>query len=287
VTTATFTTTAAIIAGEYYFVNINPATSSPGVVGSPDGAVVPSAQGFERAPTAANAFQFPLKYQWGTANKAKALGGSYVQENYPGATLSFTTTSTSIGLVMWAAPDGGIASVVVKTKGSPTVHHDIDTYAAKAKDVTTTIAGLNGVLHTVTITVDGAANAASTSTMVRLDGTVLDSGTDATPTTSAMWPNYPGAYAYTAAKGATISFRFRGTGVEWTVLTGPNDGQAQVTMDGVRVTEDLYAPGYADTTFTYNSANGDGFHTVVVKVLHTKNPASSDVIVTNEGFNAL
>jgi hypothetical protein len=232
-----------------------------------------------------NAFQFPLKYQWGTVNKAKALGGSYVQEQYPGASLSFSTTSTSIGLVMWAAPDGGTASVTIKTKGSPTVFKSIDSYSAKAKDVTTRIGGLGTASHTVTITVEGASNPPSTNSFVRLDGTVLASGTNATPATTAMWPNYPGAYAYTGTKGATVSFRFRGTGVQWTALTGPNDGQAQVTIDGVRTTQDLYAPDYGDTTFTYDLS--DAFHTIVVKTLHTKSAASSDTIVTLEGFQAV
>jgi hypothetical protein len=284
-TTATFTTTSPLIAGEYYFVNINPNTSPPGVAGYPDGELAPPAQGYERAPTAASAFQYPVKYQWGTVKKAKALGGSYVQEQFPGATLTFTTTSTSIGLVMWDGPDGGTAFVSVKTKGSPTVFQSIDTYASKANDATTTISGLNTATHTVTISVDGASNPSSTSSIVRLDGTVLDGVTDPTPATTSMWPNYPGDYAYTGTKGATVSFRFRGTGVSWTALTGPNDGQAQVTMDGNRVTEDLYAPGYGDTTFTYNTY--DGFHTIVVKTLHTKNAASSDYIVTVKGFNAL
>jgi hypothetical protein len=47
----------------------------------------------------------------------------------------------------------------------------------------------------------------------------------------------------------------------------------------------VYAPGYGDTTFTYNTY--DGFHTITVKTLHTKSAASSDYIVTVVGFNAL
>jgi hypothetical protein len=286
VSSATFRTKTAIIAGQYYFVNINPSTSPPGVAGVSDGAMVPASQGYLRAPTGVTAFQYPLKYRWGTVKKPRALGGSYVQEQYSGATLSFTTTASAISLVTRDGPDGGTASVTVKTKGSPDVFRSIDTYTPKVKDATTLINGLNNRLHTVTLVVDGASNPASTGTFVRFDGTVLDGVPDATPATTAMWPNYPGAYAFTRTKGATVSVRFRGTGVTWTAFTGPNDGQAQVTIDGVKTTEDLYAPGYGDTAFTYNGLP-DTFHTIVVKTLPTKNEASSDTVVTLERFDAL
>jgi hypothetical protein len=284
VSSATFTATTPLIAGEYYFVNINVGTPPPGINGFTSGTMVPATQGYERAPTTVNAFQYPLKYAWGKVKNAGALGGSYLQEVFPGATLTFTASGTSIGLVMWKGPDGGTASVKVTNQGGTVRHLSIDTYAAAAGDATTTVSGLTNTAHRVTITVDGTSNPPSTGSKVRLDATVSGGVTNATPKVTAFWPNYPGAYVYTNTKGASVSFMFRGTGVSWTAVTGPNDGTANVTIDGGLVaTEDLYAPGFGDTVYSYGGLD-DTFHRVVVTVTGKKNAASSDRVVTLKSF---
>jgi hypothetical protein len=59
----------------------------------------------------------------------------------------------------------------------------------------------------------------------------------------------------------------------------------ELAIDGhVVATQDLYAPGYGDTTFTFGLS--DGIHTIVVSATGMKNAASRDVIVTLE-FTAL
>ena len=101
------------------------------------------------------------------------------------------------------------------------------------------------------MSVDGAHNPASTGTWVRVDAMVVAGVVKNTPAlTASVWPNFPGDYAYTGAKNSTVSLRFRGTGIVWTALVGPNNGLA------------------------------DGFHTIVMTCLGTKQAASSDSIVT-------
>jgi hypothetical protein len=287
VSSATLTATAALIAGEYYFININPSSSPPGVAPYPGGGTLAATFGYVRAPTTVTAFQYPTQYTWGTVKHPFAQCDSFVAERYPGATLTLKGSGSSVALVMWAAPDGGTATVAVATKHEPTVYRTIDSYAPDTGDVTTTIDGLSAGQHTITISVDGVANPSSTGTWVRLDATIINGVFKAKPKTTAFWPNYPGEYAFSATKGATVSFRSRGTGVSWTALTGPNDGKARVTIDGVVVgTQDLYRPDYGYTTFTYDGFF-DTFHTIVVTHLGTKNSHSTDTVISVQSFTAL
>lgn len=279
VTTARLTPTRALIAGEYYFINVNQTT--PSVVGYADAIAVPPTQRYLRAKTDLTAFDYPVRYTWPRVANAAALGGSYVQENGGGQSESFNASGSSLGVVTWNGPDGGTATVSVSTTGQPTVTRTIDTYAPVAGGVTTTIGNLPAGSHTVTVTADGAKNPASTGTWVRIDATVVGAVVNPTPAlTASTWRNYPGAYAYTFTKSATVSLRFRGTGIDWTALVGPNNGRARVVIDGVTVAaaQDLYAAGYSYQTFSYTVP--DGFHTVVITCLGTKQPASSDKVIT-------
>jgi len=187
-----------------------------------------------------------------------------------------------VGIITWNAPDGGQATVTVTTPNQAPIVRSIDTYGASPGDVTTTITGLSNVTHTVTISVDGAHAPASTGNWVRVDATVVAGKTKATPVLAAsVWPNFPGDYAFTGLKNATASLTFRGSGVDWTALVGPNNGRAKVVIDGVVVNSklDLWAPGYAYQTFAFNGLV-DTVHTVVITCLGTKQTASSGTIVT-------
>ena len=280
VLTALFTPSKPLIAGEYYFVNVNPTSS--GVVAYADSKPVPTTQGYVRAQSTLTAFDYPVKFTWAKVVNAAARGGSYVQNNSAGQTETFTATGSSLGIITWNGPDGGTATVTVTTPGQPTVTRVIDTYAATAGGITTTISGLPTGTHTLTVSVDGAHNPASTGTWVRVDAMVVAGVVKNTPAlTASVWPNFPGDYAYTGAKNSTVSLRFRGTGIVWTALVGPNNGRAKVSIDGVvkAAAQDLYAPGYVDQTFTFNGL-ADGFHTIVITCLGTKQAASSDSIVT-------
>ena len=282
VLSARFTPMNPLIAGEFYLVLVD--YSGTSIVSDPGGVPVPKSFTIVRAQTQFSAFQYPLSYKWAMVKNAAAQGGSYVEERYPGATQSFQASGASVGIVTWNAPDGGTAAVKVTTPNQPTITKRIDTYAPVAGDHTATISALPAGTHTVTVTVNGAQDASSTGSWVRIDATVVGGVQKPSPKLTSLWPNYP-TDTYTGSKGASLTLQFSGTGVQWTAITGPNDGRAKVTIDGATVaTEDLYAPGgYGYTTYTFGGLADTG-HTVVISALGTKDASSSDVIVTVAGL---
>jgi streptogramin lyase len=266
VSSATLTPTEPLLAGEYYFVYVDAAA---GGIETNTGAAVPSTWAYVRAQTAFDAFEYPLAYKWGTIKDTSALGGSYVLEEYAGASETFKAKGSSVGIITYDAPDGGTAMVTVTNGRQPSVTQMIDAYAASPGDQTTTISGLGAGTHTVTIAVNGNHDPASSGSWVRIDGTVVGGKTNAKQMfTATTWPSNPGTDTYVGTTGASVRLDFRGTGVAWTALTGPTDGLARVVIDGVHVaTEDLWAKAAADKTFTFGGLFQDGFHTLTITSL--------------------
>jgi hypothetical protein len=262
--------------------------SATALRGYPDGTVMQPDGVMRRAPATFDAFGDAVTYQWGMTKLKAALGGSYREERYPGATASFKATGPSVGVITRNGPDGGIANVTVTSSTGAVVHRTIDTYAATVGNVTTSIGGLPAGRHTVVISVTGTKSAASTGTWVRVDGTISNGKIAKSPAlTPARWPSYPGSYAYTGSTKATVEFAFSGTALDWTALVGPNNGKVSVTIDRKVVAPalDLYAAGYADQTF-HHGGLAPGAHTVVITTLGQRNPASTDTVATFRRFTA-
>ena len=286
VTTARFTPTNPLIAGEYYFVNVNKVSGA--VVGYTSDLPVEASETFVRAQTQLDTLDYPMTYKWARAKSAKALGGSYVRDATGGstATASVTLNSRSTpSLVLWGGPAQGIAAVDVTKRGAPVSSFNVDTYKRRAQQLNTSLGQLGKGKYQVTVTVTGSKNPASAGFLIGVDGIVANGSTVANPKLAVVWPNFPGDYAYTYTKGTSVSLTFRGTGVDWTALVGPNNGQAKVSIDGVVVdaARDLYAPGYSYQTFSYDGLS-DGFHTVVITCLGSKQDASTDTVVTIKGL---
>jgi Bacterial Ig-like domain (group 3) len=279
---AYFTPTKSLIAGQYYDIGVNLAA---GGIETTGGYPEPTTQVPVRAQTQFGPFDPALTYKWAQVRNAKALGGSYVEEQFAGGTQTFRAKGSSVGIITWDGPTGGTATATVTTPNRNTVTTTINTYQATSGDQTTTISDLPKGTHTVTLTVNGTDVSPSTGTWVGLDGVVVGGTTENTPKTTALWGNYPGDYTYTSSKGASFSLRFQGTGVVWSAFTGPNDGMAKVVIDGTTVaTEDLYASGYGTTAYTFSGLSSDSLHTVVITALGTQDSSSSGDIVTNEGL---
>lgn len=291
VTTALFTPTSALIAGEYYSINVNQSTS--GIVGYADSKPASPSVTVRRAQTEFTAFDYPVTYKWARVASAKALGGYYVRDGSGGATATATlklASTSEASLVLWRGPSQGIADISVATKaGSPVFGYTIDTYRTRGGQLNASLGSLTAGTYKVTVTATGNKNAASAGTFVGVDGVIANGKTTATPKLVAMWPNYPGEYAYDFTKGTSVSLKFRGTGIEWTALVGPNNGFAKVTIDGVVVdaARDLYAPGYQYQTFTYDGLSENGYHTIVITTRGTKQAASSDTVVTIKALTVL
>jgi hypothetical protein len=241
-----------------------------------------------RAQTVFSDQQYPVRYTWGTVANAVALGGSYVQELNPNASEKFSFSGTSLALVMWGGPDRGTATVTITSTGATKITQQINTYAASPGDVTFSWPSLVSGSHTVTVMVNGADVAPSTNTWVSIDAVTENGSTIVTPALTGMWSDgggYP--YVFTGKKGASVTLVFRGTGVTWNTLVGPNEGKVAVRVDGALITtQDLYAAGSAYQDFTYAGLT-DTFHTLRITVLGTKQPASSDTIITNHTLTVL
>ena len=74
------------------------------------------------------------------------------------------------------------------------------------------------------------------------------------------------------------------TSISWVTRTGPDQGKASVTIDGVnKGTVDLYSASPSPLSRSY-SGLANKVHTVVINVLHTKNTSSSGFNVRLDAF---
>jgi hypothetical protein len=236
------------------------------------------------APTTVDDSDLPVAYQWGTVPSNLALGGSFTQEKFGAATARFTFTGTTLTWYTVKGPDQGLAGISISNHGAAVVPSTINNYAPTTQvGAPIVFSGLPAGSHTLVITVKGQlGNPAGTDTRVSIDGVSVDGGAPVvTPSMNYRWSNGPGfGYVFTSQKNASFNVRFRGTGISWNALVGPNNGKASVLIDGKSVaTQDLYAPGFSSQNFAYSGLSY-GLHTLKIVVLGTKQAASSDTIIT-------
>ena len=94
-----------------------------------------------------------------------------------------------------------------------------------------------------------------------------------------------GAYRVSRIANDTATWRTPASAsVSWLTREGPDQGRASVTIDGkAKGTVDLYAASAASRTVTYPGLT-NAAHTIVIKVLGTKNVASTGTDVALDGF---
>ena len=94
-----------------------------------------------------------------------------------------------------------------------------------------------------------------------------------------------GSYTREHLNGATASFRFNGTSITWYTVTGPDQGLADVLIDGSLVqTLDQY-----DTTTSYQVPRTfggltPGWHTITIRATGQAKPAATDTFVSIDAF---
>jgi subtilisin family serine protease len=105
------------------------------------------------------------------------------------------------------------------------------------------------------------------------------------------WVDNPvtGAFGGTAQRsltaGATSTFTFTGTQVAWLATKAANRGKAEVFLDGVgQGVVDLYAATTKPRQVLFSRGVGAGSHTLTIKVLGTRQAASSAAYVDVDGF---
>jgi len=279
---------APLVAGEDYSASVDP--SGVGVTSSVGNHPVPAYHQVVRAGLVLRAGQYPITFAWGTVKSSLVPGGSFIQDSLAGASVTseFRVTSKSIpSVVLFEGPAQGVAVVTV-SKGSVGVfHRDVDTYAKQRGPLVVSLEHLAAGHYTLRVSVRGAKNTASTGYAVGFDAIATNGsavgGSHATASWSSRTDVLGAAYVASRQRGATLTLRFRGTGIVLSAVGGPARGRAQVFIDSRVVgVEDQYARGATMTTFSYQGLR-DSLHTVELKVLGTRDAASSADTVTFAG----
>ncbi|HYV62986.1 MAG TPA: hypothetical protein VE958_09945 [Bryobacteraceae bacterium] len=235
---------------------------------------------------------------WGEAGGALKWSGGDAQ-NFPepeirakvtetaGATATLKFRGTGIRWIGYRGPDAGGASVSVDG-GTPT---PIEMYSPeiKVQEVVFTATGLADTNHTLTITVTGQKNAASSAAKVYVDGfDVMTPGrryqenfvsrTDADPSITYSPGNWHSNTARVWSEGrvvksddpnASVTFSFVGTSVSWIGCAKSSIGTARVFLDGVDlgVVNQRRNPGqeaYQRTMYRADNLT-NGPHTLTIK----------------------
>src|SRR3954470_3323446 len=210
-----------------------------------------------------------------------------------GETVSGTTTITAT-----ASDDVGVAGVQFKLDGAnfgaevTTAPYSIPwdtkatsnashTLAAVARDA----AGNATTAATITVTV--ANNTGST---IRIEETTtavrfLKVWTQNFAGAPGGWSGGSIAFSVEAAARATVTFT--GTGASWVDWRGPQQGIANVYVDGALVgSVDAYATSNAVQAVVYSTPTlALGTHTLAIEVTRTRNAASSDYYVVVDAFD--
>ena len=231
--TITVTPSANLIPGQYYQVSLDPSGVSQSI--ADDGAVpLASTSKTFRASLFQQEYSQRAAFAWQKVSSADALGGSYTQEHLAGATASYTFSGTGVTWYTKIGPDQGRAQVSIDGVSKGT----FDLYWTRAHyQMPRSFAGLTSGSHTITITVAGK-NAASSNALVSVDGFAVGGVTNDSPSVAYGWSPrssslaYGGRYVASDLSGATASFTFRGTKIAWATLIGPDQGIANVTIDG-------------------------------------------------------
>lgn len=281
VRTALFSPAPSWTAGQHYRIDVNPATASgPVQAGGVD--LAPTVRGF-RASKSEQETSASATYEWRTIGAAGAYGGSYRDEHLGASKARYGFTGTSVTWHTMTGPEQGIAVVYIDgvSRGA------VDNYSAsRVFKVARTYGGLTNSSHTIEVMVSGTKRAASKGTFIAVDAF----NADQTPALTMTWhpvvasPASGGAYVATNIGGPSVTFVFRGTKITWYSLRGPNQGKANVYLDGAfKGTIDNYSPSVG-----YNLARSwavaDGLHSLKIVVLGRRNASSTNNYVAIDRF---
>jgi hypothetical protein len=201
-----------------------------------------------------------------------------------GATLTLPFRGTGIAVLGYRGPDAGIAQIQVDGGGVT----EVDLYSPVKiwQPIVYTASGLSDVNHTLTITVTGRKNGASSNTRVVIDafdvytpGRRYEEYESSRFTYAGVWtpdnlsrPWSEGKAATSNKAGSTVTFTFTGTSVSWIgCQKGSASGRARVSIDGVFMKEvnnnqNYPIEGYQMTVFRADGL-APGPHTLTLEVI--------------------
>lgn len=278
--------TAPLVAGQVYTAIANP-SGATAFTDAGGGSIAGATKAF-RASMVEEETSAGTRTTWRSASASTVIDGSFVMERTPGATAAFSFRGTSLAWYTRTGPDQGIADVYIDGR----LNRSVNNFAPTTTDkVRRTISGLANARHRATIRVRGEAGSpAGTGTWIVLDA-FDQGGSRFVPVVTYRWGSVAAdaasgdRYVRSDARMSRVSFRFRGKGIDWYTITGPDRGQAEIWIDGARArVVDLYA---ASTTYgARQSIAGltDAEHTIEVRALGTKNSAASAASVAVDRF---
>jgi GH25 family lysozyme M1 (1,4-beta-N-acetylmuramidase) len=239
------------------------------------------------APTVLEQGSAAITYGWADVDRDNAAGGSYLVENRPGATASFSFWGPSVTWVTAKGPEMGRAGLSVD--GAPVGDVDLRD-DAPAFGVEVPIDGLGPGEHTLSIEVLGRGDKHPDDAPIAIDAFRTEHGLDASPTVATTWAVHDdGAARLVAASmgGASAELSFSGTGIVWQTAVGPSHGRAAIYVDGAY---ERTVDTNGSTPHQHNvriAGLGDGVHTVRIVVLPTHDDASVGSAVSVDGFTVL
>jgi bacillopeptidase F len=290
VRTVTIVTREPLVLGETYEAVVNPSVAPTLVVDRSGNPAPTSTQAFATT-TTVEQDSSAIVYGWRSVSKQDAYGGSYAVEHRAGATASFDFSGGGITWYTAVGPAAGKASVRIDGDGKGT----FDLYARHADlRVGRTFSGLGPGPHTITIKVLGRHRGGASDAQVAIDAFRVGSDLVSNPDLRTAWGSvaYAGASAGTLWSSdlarSTVELTFSGTAIDWMTYRGPDQGRAEVSIDGLVIrTIDNYA---AERTFgVARSFTGlaEGRHTLRIRVLGHARPASDDELVSVDGFSVV
>jgi len=272
-----------LILGEAYEAVVNPAIAPVLVVDRAGNPAPTTTQPFA-TPTVVEQDDAVVSYAWRSVARDSAYGDRFEVEHLKGARSTYAFRGRS---VTWYTATG-------RSKGKAEVSIDgaskgvVDLYSRGGGfRVPKTFDGLEGGAHEITIRVLGRERAAATGTEVVVDAFRAGGVLAKNPDVVGSWGDGSGAGTWASdLAGATAELRFRGTGVDWFTFRGPDQGKAEIWVDGALVrTVDNYAA--APTSDVVRSVTGlaDGVHTLRIVVLGKARPAATGALVSVDRFS--
>ena len=106
---------------------------------------------------------------------------------------------------------------------------------------------------------------------------------------AAQAPASGGSFYHTSGPGTALTVSFEGSRLIWVAKTGPQYGQATVSLDGGGpFTVDLYSALYLYQQGVYDTGPlTDGAHTLTIRWAATKNAASTGYLVNIDAFEVM
>jgi len=290
VNTAIITPSGPLIPGQSYTAAVNPAGVVPQIVDLAGNPVTPVEQAFA-PPTEVEQGSPAIAYTWRQVRAPRAYGRSYMVERSAGATATFAFTGSSVTWYTARGPTQGKASVSIDQH----LRGTFDQYdPAWHVRVPRTFRHLGPGQHTITIKVLGVkGSSAGTDTQVVVDAFGAGARIVSNPELTLSWGTSKlraaslGGVATSDLARSDAAFAFWGTGVDWATVRGPDQGRANIFVDGVLATTvDNYA---ATTSVQPRSFTGLGLgqHDLRIVVLGTSRPRSEGTKVAIDTFTVL